>query len=49
MNENCALSQQLESRANALHEQRQVQDELLNNVRILQSEIRIDNVETPRI
>ena len=39
MNENCALSQQLESQTNALREQQQVQNELMNNVKILQSEL----------
>ena len=39
MNENLVLNQRLESQATALQDQRRVQDELVNNVRLLQSEL----------
>ena len=41
MNENRALNQQLELQAHILLEQRQVQGELLKNVRTLQSELTV--------
>jgi hypothetical protein len=49
MNENCAVSQQLESQANALREQQQVQNEFMNNVRILQSELTLLRQESGSI